>query len=173
MTLDNFLEDRLFLSLAGTKFPTYINRMASYEKETGNDAIYDMLIYSSFLEGNYSIKRTGEGLELKRIYPEREIVEPERRVINAKIVFPEHYFELIADLNGNPKIQERRINVYPQLEKAAIRNIIEMDCTLKWEDSNGIDAKLIYKKGGFFSWEKLLLEGICIDSTGQILKSKN
>lgn len=164
------LEDRLFLSLLGTKFQTYIDRINSYEKETGNDAIYDMLIYSSFLEGNYSIKRTGEGLELKRIYPEREIVEEDRRVINARFILPNKHSDLITDLSGNPKIQERRIKVYPELKTESFRNIWYNN---DWDDSNGIDAKIIYKKGGFFIREKLLLEGICINSTGQILKNKN
>lgn len=170
MTLDNFLEDKFFLSLARPKFPEYVKKIAQYEKETEKDIIYDLLIYSDFFEGNYHVKRGKEGFEIKRIFPEVDLITSEGRIINAKFFFPETYSELIGDLTRNPKIQERRIIVYPELGRKGIQNIGN---NLDFEELEGIEGKIVYKKPGFFSREKIFLQGIEIDSNGKIIINKN
>lgn len=158
------LESRLFFSLERPRVGNYAQRIVEYRSETEKDPTPALIEYS-FFQGNYSVKKCRGGFELEKIYM-NNIFEDRGGVINAKFVFPKTYSELIESLN-NKKIQERKIIIYPLLERISFRNMFS---SFQWNDSKGIEGRIVYQKGGFFTRDRLILKGIQIANEEYLLK---
>lgn len=169
MESNSRLDKGIFLSLARASSLDYFVSAHSYERQTGKDKTNDLIIYSHFLDGIYSVNKSKDGLELKMVCPHSDTLYTGSNVIPARFVFPREHSDLINDLSGDPKVQKRRIRVYPPLGTGSFRDFSDFS-----EDdiSLGIDAEIVYRRGGFFGRDKLFLQGIGIDRMGKILQDK-